>query len=124
MRKKSCRPRKRARPANTSLFLQLRDQVAAQTHRLLQTGEVLAQLDVLASLADLAVSRQYVRPELCDEPILAIREGRHPVLDQTLPAGTFVPNDVMLGSKRRHVPSDHRPEHGRQKHLYPPGRAC
>ena len=33
---------------------------------------------------------------LVDEPILEIREGRHPVLDQTLPAGTFVPNDVLL----------------------------
>src|SRR5262249_21537230 len=68
------------------LFLQLRDLVAAQTHRLLQTGEVLAQLDVLASLADLASSRQYVRPDLADEPVLRIMEGRHPVLDQTLPA--------------------------------------
>src|SRR5207247_2707786 len=46
------------------LFLALRDQVAAQVPRLLQTGEVLAQLDVLASLAEVAVSRQYVRPEL------------------------------------------------------------
>ncbi|MBI3823930.1 MAG: DNA mismatch repair protein MutS [Planctomycetes bacterium] len=80
------------------LFLQLREQVAKETHRLLQTGEVLAHLDVLASLADLAVSRQYVRPELSDEPILRVVEGRHPVLDQTLPPGTFVPNDVALGN--------------------------
>jgi DNA mismatch repair protein MutS len=80
------------------IFLQLRDQVAKETHRLLQAGEVLAQLDVLAALADLAVSRQYVRPELSDEATLAVVEGRHPVLDQTLPAGTFVPNDVRLGN--------------------------
>ena len=79
------------------LFLALRDQVAAETQRLLQTGEVLAQLDVLASLAELAVSRQYVRPGLRDEPVLAIKDGRHPVLDQSLPPGTFVPNDVRLG---------------------------
>jgi DNA mismatch repair protein MutS len=79
------------------LFLALRDQVAARTGALLQTAEVLSQLDVLAALAELAVSRQYVRPELCDEPILEIVDGRHPVLDQTLPAGTFVPNDARLG---------------------------
>jgi DNA mismatch repair protein MutS len=79
------------------LFVQLRELVAAQTHRLLQTGEVLAQLDVLAALAELAVSRQYVRPELSDEPILHVKDGRHPVLEQTLPPGTFVPNDVTLG---------------------------
>ncbi len=78
------------------LFLILRDQVAAQTGRLLQTADVLAQLDVLASLAELAVSRQYVRPTLVDEPILRLIDARHPVLDQTLPPGTFVPNDVRL----------------------------
>jgi DNA mismatch repair protein MutS len=80
------------------LFTALRDQVAAQTGRLLQTGEVLAHLDVLAGLADLAVSRQYVRPELLDEAVLDIEDGRHPVLEQTLPPGTFVPNDVHLGA--------------------------
>jgi DNA mismatch repair protein MutS len=79
------------------LFLSLRDQVAAQTARLLQTAEVLATLDVLAALAELAASRQYVRPQLCDEPVLDIRDGRHPVLDQLLPPGTFVPNDTVLG---------------------------
>jgi DNA mismatch repair protein MutS len=78
------------------LFLALRDQVAGQTHRLLQTGQVLAQLDVLAGLAELAVSRQYVRPEFCDGQVLDIRDGQHPVLEQLLPPGTFVPNDVIL----------------------------
>lgn len=79
------------------LFLELRERVAAQTSRLLQTADVLAILDVLASLAELASSRQYVRPQLDDDPILDIRDGRHPVLDQILPPGTFVPNDVDLG---------------------------
>jgi DNA mismatch repair protein MutS len=79
------------------LFVALRDQVAAQTGRLLQTAEVLATLDVLAALAELADSRHYCRPELCDEPVLEIADGRHPVLDQTLPPGTFVPNDSRLG---------------------------
>jgi DNA mismatch repair protein MutS len=81
------------------LFLALRDQVGAQTHRLLQTAEVLATLDVLASLAELASSRQYCRPELSDEPVLEINDGRHPVLDQTLPQGTFVPNDTHMGAE-------------------------
>ncbi len=79
------------------LFLMLRDRVAEQTQRLLQTAEVLATLDVMASLAEVAVSRGYCRPELCAEPILEVSEGRHPVLDQSLSPGTFVPNDVVLG---------------------------
>jgi DNA mismatch repair protein MutS len=75
----------------------MRDEVAAQTARLVRAAEVLARLDVLAALAELAASRQYCRPELCDEPVLEIHEGRHPVLDQSLPPGTLVPNDARLG---------------------------
>jgi DNA mismatch repair protein MutS len=82
------------------LFLAIRDQVAAQTTRLLQTAEVLATLDVLAGLAELAVARNYCRPTFCDEPLLEIEGGRHPVLDQLLPPGTFVPNDVQLGPEQ------------------------
>jgi DNA mismatch repair protein MutS len=78
------------------LFLALRDQVAAQTARLMQTAEVLATLDVLAGLAELAVTRGYSRPELSEEPVLEIADGRHPVLDQTLPPGTFVPNGLHV----------------------------
>jgi DNA mismatch repair protein MutS len=85
------------------LFLMLRDRVAAQTQRLLQTAEVLAALDVLGSLAELAVSRGYCRPALCDDPVLEVSEGRHPVLDQLLPPGTFVPNDAALGPGRGHL---------------------
>jgi DNA mismatch repair protein MutS len=78
------------------LFVALRERLAEQTSRLLQTADVLAVVDVLAALAELAAARHYCRPELTDEPILDIRDGRHPVLDQTLPPGTFVPNDAAL----------------------------
>jgi len=78
------------------LFLQTRDAVAAQTLRLLQTADVLALLDFLTALAELASTRNYTRPQIVDESILDIREGRHPVLDQTLPPGNFVPNDTRL----------------------------
>jgi DNA mismatch repair protein MutS len=79
------------------LFLQIRDQVAAQTPRLLNTAEVLAAADLLAALAELATARNYVRPTLVEEPVLDIKDGRHPVLDQILPPGTFVPNDAAFG---------------------------
>jgi DNA mismatch repair protein MutS len=91
-----------ARQREYELFVALRDRVAAQTGRLQRAAEVLARLDVLAALAELAVARQYRRPELCDEPVLEVQDGRHPVLDLILPQGTVVANDVRLG-----------PEHGR-----------
>ncbi len=86
----------RSQALELQLFLQMRDQIAAQTHRLLQTADVLATADLLAGLAELAASRNYVRPKVVDEPVLFVKDGRHPVLEQTLAAGTFVPNDVVF----------------------------
>jgi DNA mismatch repair protein MutS len=79
------------------LFAALRERVAAHAGRLQRAADVLARLDVLAALAELAAERNYCRPEICDEPVLEIEGGRHPVLDQTLPPGTLVPNDCRLG---------------------------
>ena len=81
------------------LFLRVRDALAAQTHRLMQTADVLATVDFLGGLAELASSRNYVRPVMTDDPILDVRDGRHPVLDQILPPGTFVPNDTRLSAE-------------------------
>jgi DNA mismatch repair protein MutS len=59
-------------------------------------GEAVAELDVLACFARRAVRMRYVRPRIVDEPVLMIRGGRHPVLDEFL-GDRFVPNDVALG---------------------------
>jgi DNA mismatch repair protein MutS len=87
------------RQREQELFALLRERVAAQASKLQRAGDVLARLDVLAALAELAAERGYCRPELTDEPVLEVHDGRHPVLDQTLPPGTFVPNDVLLGGE-------------------------
>jgi DNA mismatch repair protein MutS len=65
---------------------------------LLQTAEVLSNLDCLAALAELAAERGYCRPELFEQPTLEIVDGKHPQLEQTLPPGTFVPNDTVMGA--------------------------
>jgi DNA mismatch repair protein MutS len=79
------------------LFAALRESVSRECRRLQQTAEVLAQIDVLTNLASLAVNHRYCRPCVVAEPILDIRDGRHPVLDRLQPTGEFVPNDVRLG---------------------------
>lgn len=81
------------------LFSALRDRVAAQSARLRDNAEILAEIDVLTSLATLAVSAGYCRPEIVSDPVLDIREGRHPVLDRLKPSGEFVPNDVRIGAR-------------------------
>ena len=84
----------KAKTLEYELFLQLRDAVVARRREMQATASVLAQVDVLASLAELARARNYCRPDVVDEPILDIRDGRHPVLDITEPDGSFVPNDI------------------------------
>jgi len=88
-----------AKSLEYELFLELRNAVHSQTQSLQINAAILAELDVLASLAELAVKQSYVRPTMTDEPILEIYEGRHPVLDSRLAKGTFVPNDAMIGSE-------------------------
>jgi DNA mismatch repair protein MutS len=79
------------------LFCQLRELVAGCAKRLQATAAVLAQLDVLASLAALARQRGYCRPAITEQPLLRIVDGRHPVVDAMAPAGSFVPNDTTCG---------------------------
>jgi DNA mismatch repair protein MutS len=80
------------------VFRQVCGEVAAYAGRLLGTARALARLDVVAGLAEVAAARGYIRPEVVDEPLLAIRDGRHPVVEQFLDAGRFVPNDAMFES--------------------------
>lgn len=94
---KVLRAEDRAKELEYELFVTLRDRVAAEAPRLIQAGGVLAELDVLNSLAELAARQNYVRPELTTEPVLEIEAGRHPVLDLLMPHGEFVPNDCRLG---------------------------
>ena len=121
----------KAKELEFDLFVELRELVAGAAARLQATACALAEIDVLASLAELARSRGYVRPKVVAEPVLDIEAGRHPVLDVTEPEGTFVPNGVQraawsetgaatkLASSSPLDPPHHRPQHGRQEHVHP-----
>jgi DNA mismatch repair protein MutS len=78
------------------LFQRVREEVLAQLPKLQRTAAALAQLDVLGSFAEIARLFSYCRPEINDEGVLKIRDGRHPVLEQNLSEERFVPNDTML----------------------------
>ena len=84
-------------------FGALREALGAECLRFQATAGVLAKLDVLNGLGVLASSRGYCRPELTEEPVLDLRESRHPVLDRIQPTGEFVPNDVRVGGATGHV---------------------
>jgi DNA mismatch repair protein MutS len=79
------------------IFTELKNEVAAHIGRLLLTADALAEIDVFVGLGTLAATAGYRRPEMTEDPVLDIREGRHPVLDRLMAAGEFVPNDIRLG---------------------------
>ncbi len=84
----------------TRIFRELCARIAARAPVLLETARAVAQLDVAAALAEVAVRNRYVRPELTDENVLEIIGGRHPVVEQTL-SEPFVPNDLHLDEETR-----------------------
>lgn len=79
------------------IYAKLKDDVAHHVARLLSTADALAEIDVFVGLGTLAGAAGYCRPEVTEDAVLDIREGRHPVLDRLMAAGEFVPNDVRLG---------------------------
>jgi DNA mismatch repair protein MutS len=84
------------------LFVHLRAAVAAESASLTQLAHVLAELDTLTSLAQVAALNGYVRPTVDAGSTIVIQGGRHPVVEQALPDGErFVPNDTDLGDDKR-----------------------
>jgi DNA mismatch repair protein MutS len=78
------------------IFQRVREEVLGQLPKIQQTASALAQLDVLASFAETARLHNYCRPQISDEGVLQIRDGRHPVLEQQFVEERFVPNDTEL----------------------------
>jgi DNA mismatch repair protein MutS len=85
------------------LFELLRSKVGSQVGRLQSVAQIVAELDVLASLAEVAARESYVRPELTDDFSLEISAGRHPVVERMMPREKFIPNDVTLTEDARMI---------------------
>ena len=79
----------------------LLDQLTAYAKDILAAAARAARLDVAAGLADCAARNGYSRPEMTSEPVIDIREGRHPVIEQLLNEIPFTPNDCQLDDDAR-----------------------
>ena len=78
------------------VYRQICEQVAAAAPRMLATAHALAELDLYATLAEVAQRNHYVRPDLDAGDTIRIVHGRHPVVELSLHDEPFVPNDVLL----------------------------
>ncbi len=86
-----------------SLFLDIRERVNNEVGRLQQLAAGIACLDALNALAVAAVRYGFRAPQVDEEDRIEITAGRHPVVEQVLGAGTFVPNDTVLNTEQRLV---------------------
>ncbi|MEH2160666.1 MAG: DNA mismatch repair protein MutS [Nostoc sp.] len=81
------------------IFTALREEVAQEAEVIRNLSRAVAAADVLCGLAELAVHQGYCRPEMLPGREINIVDGRHPVVEQSLPAGFFVPNSTQLGQE-------------------------
>lgn len=85
------------------IFTALRQEVAQEAEVIRNLSRAVAAADVLCGLAELAVHQGYCRPEMLSGREINIVDGRHPVVEQSLPAGFFVPNSTQLGSSEEEI---------------------
>ncbi len=88
----------------TTLFAKLRDRAAELGESLQRNAEGLARLDCLSALAQAALDNNYVRPSVDDSRVLEIVDGRHPVVEKSLPLGEpFIPNSLSLDPEMEQI---------------------
>ena len=85
------------------LFQELRQRVCTHLQQIQKTARAVAAVDCLGSLAQVAIQYNYVRPEVVEETVLDIRDGRHPVLDARMTDSAFVPNDCLLDTSSNQI---------------------
>jgi DNA mismatch repair protein MutS len=82
------------------IFVALREEVAVYAEIIRNISRAVAAADVLCGLAELAVIQGYCRPQMVEGREIYVVDGRHPVVEQSLPAGFFVPNTCRLGADK------------------------
>ena len=87
------------------LFVEIRSSLAKYIPYLLQVADEIANTDAAASFAQAAIEHNWARPEIEESTHFEIKDGRHPVVENHLPTGEFVPNDALLSAEDESIPS-------------------
>ncbi|MGB9792187.1 MAG: DNA mismatch repair protein MutS, partial [Thermacetogeniaceae bacterium] len=86
-----------------NLFLEIRQKVSEDSHTIKQNASVIAYLDCLLSFAEVALRYNYIKPVINKGTVIRIRNGRHPVLEQLVGEGNFIPNDLYIGQENNMI---------------------
>ncbi|HEX3034220.1 MAG TPA: DNA mismatch repair protein MutS [Thermodesulfobacteriota bacterium] len=81
------------------LFGEIRKKVALESERIRRTASLVAELDVISSLSEVADKYNYAKPEIVDSGVIELKESRHPVIERMDMEERFVPNDLKLDSE-------------------------
>lgn len=81
------------------IFVSLRTEISEHAETIRAVSRAVAAADALCGLAEVAVYQGYCRPQMVESREINIIDGRHPVVEQSLPAGFFVPNSTQLGQE-------------------------
>ena len=81
------------------LFTDIRDEISKNIQRLQKAASIVSTVDVLNSFATVAEDNNYCMPEISDDGVLDIKEGRHPVIEKMIESGAFVQNDTYLDTE-------------------------
>ena len=88
----------------TGIYGELVAKIQKQIVAIQTNSRIIARLDILAGFAQLAMERNYCRPQMAKDLVLDIRDGRHPVIETLMPPGEeYVPNEVLLDDKKQQV---------------------
>ncbi len=82
------------------VFCNIRDSIAGQVDRIYRTSKAIAKLDMFTSLSYVAERNHYVRPKLNEKGEIKITDGRHPVVEQLMDGGLFIPNNTLLDNSK------------------------
>jgi len=85
------------------LFHELVDKIAESIESLILAADILSEIDLVTGLANLAAERIYCCPEIDESGELEIESGRHAVIEEILPAGSFIANDLSLEVERNRI---------------------
>ena len=85
------------------LFVKIRNNISKQIQRIQTSARLIAMLDAVVSLAITAQDNNYVMPIIDKELDIDIKDGRHPVIEQIIPLGSFVQNDTYMDNENDRV---------------------
>lgn len=86
----------KARELENKLFNDLKEYSKEYVTKIREVAECIAKIDVLTSLSNVAIENNYTKPTVDESNDFLVKNGRHPVLEQILPLGTYVSNDLEL----------------------------